>query len=268
MSKFDRLCVAPGERARLGRRDPSDDLGWNKEEALALLEQEKESLSELQYRLYAEGSRAVLVVLQGMDTSGKDGVIRHVFSGINPQGCSVVSFKKPSEEELAHDYLWRIHRQVPAKGHIGVFNRSHYEDVLIARVRGLVAPRVWKKRYAQINAFERHLTQCGVTLLKCYLHISKAEQKKRLMARLADPGKRWKFNPQDLEERKLWGAYRRAYEEALTHCSSVEAPWYVIPADRKWVRDLALARLLRRTLDRMNPRYPRVRSAQSAPGVL
>lgn len=264
MSTLESLRVRPGERARLSRRDPAEDLGWEKESTRESLVREKELLSELQYRLYAEGSRAVLVVLQGMDTSGKDGAIRHVFSGINPQGCSVVSFKKPTEEELAHDYLWRIHRRVPARGHIGVFNRSHYEDVLIARVRRLVAPAIWKQRYAQINAFERHLTQCGVTLLKCYLHISKAEQKKRLDARLADPRKRWKFNPQDLEERKLWPAYQRAYEEALTRCSSAEAPWHVIPADRKWVRDLALARLLRRTLERMDPRYPTARQPRRA----
>lgn len=250
MAGLETLRVRSGGPARLDRRDPAEDLGWDKEEARRSLQEEKGRLAELQTRLYARGKGAVLLVLQGMDTSGKDGTIRHVLSGVNPQGCQTTAFKTPCAEELAHDYLWRVHQRVPAYGHIGVFNRSHYEDVLIARVRRLVPPSVWRARYRQINAFERHLSECGVTLLKCCLHISKDEQLRRLRRRRTDPAKRWKYNPGDMAERKLWTAYQKAYEEALSRCSTPQAPWYVIPADRKWVRDLVVARLLRRALER------------------
>ncbi|WP_457629107.1 polyphosphate kinase 2 family protein [Oceanithermus sp.] len=215
-------------------------------------------LSELQARLYAEGQRALLVVLQGMDTAGKDGTIRRVFRMVNPQGVKVTSFKKPSELELAHDYLWRVHARVPARGEIGIFNRSHYEDVLVVRVHNLVPPGVWSRRYDHINAFEQMLADEGTRIVKFFLHISKEEQKRRLEARLEDPKKRWKFNPADLAERELWDDYMAAYAEALGRTSSDHAPWYAVPADRKWQRDLIVARVLLETLEAMDPQFPKV----------
>jgi PPK2 family polyphosphate:nucleotide phosphotransferase len=191
-----------------------------------------------------------------MDTGGKDGTIRRVLGSLNPQGVRVVSFKAPTPEERAHDYLWRVHREIPARGMIGVFNRSHYEDVLVAKVRGLAPPREIEARYGQINRFERHLSENGVVLVKFFLHISKEEQKARLQARLDDPRKRWKFDPADLAERKRWDEYQEAYETALRRCSSPWAPWYVIPGDHKWARNLAVARILRLTLEGMKLRYP------------
>ena len=223
-----------------------------KEKTKALLER----LTDLQARLYAESQRSLLVVLQGRDTCGKDGTIRRVFDAVNPQGYTVTSFKKPSEVELQHDFLWRIHKAVPAKGMIGIFNRSHYEDVLVVRVRNLVPRREWSKRYDQINAFERGLTENGVTVLKFFLHISKAEQKERLLARLEDPTKQWKFNAGDLGERALWNSYTSAYRDALRKCSTPWAPWYVVPADKKKVRDYLIAQVVVDTLKRMSPQYP------------
>ena len=214
------------------------------------------AIAELQNRLYAEGKRALLIVIQATDTGGKDSTIRKVLGPINPQGVIVTNFKAPSSIELAHDYLWRIHQAVPAKGMIGVFNRSHYEDVLIVRVHGLAPKDAIEQRYDQINDFERHLSENGVTILKFFLHISKDEQKERLQARLDDPSKHWKFNPGDLEERKHWGDYQDAFEIALSRCSTRHAPWFVIPADRKWYRNAVIARIIRHTLEELDPHYP------------
>ncbi|MGI9487231.1 MAG: polyphosphate kinase 2 family protein [Geminicoccaceae bacterium] len=214
------------------------------------------AIAELQNRLYAEGKRALLIVIQATDTGGKDSTIRKVLGPINPQGVRVTSFKAPSSIELAHDYLWRIHQAVPAKGMIGVFNRSHYEDVLIVRVHGLAPKEAIEKRYDQINDFERHLNENGVTILKFFLHISKDEQKERLQARLDDPSKHWKFNPGDLEEREHWDDYQDAFEIALNRCSTRHAPWFVIPADRKWYRNAVIARIIRHTLEELDPHYP------------
>jgi PPK2 family polyphosphate:nucleotide phosphotransferase len=200
----------------------------------------------------------VLVVLQGIDSAGKDGTINKVMEAFNPQGCPVTAFKVPSAEELAHDYLWRVHRSVPRKGEIGIFNRSHYEDVLVVRVHDLVPKRVWSKRYDQINAFERHLTETGTTIVKFFLSIDKDEQRKRFQARYDDPTKRWKFAMGDLEERKRWDDYQAAFEDALSRTSTAAAPWYVIPANRKWFRNLAVATILASTIADLKPQYPPV----------
>jgi PPK2 family polyphosphate:nucleotide phosphotransferase len=213
-------------------------------------------LADLQDRLWAEAKRSVLVVLQGIDAAGKDGTINKVMEAFNPQGCPVTSFKVPSAEELAHDYLWRVHRQVPRRGEIGIFNRSHYEDVLVVRVHELVPKSVWSKRYEQINAFERTLSESGTTIVKFFLSIDRDEQRERFQARYDDPTKRWKFSLGDLEERKLWDRYQAAFDEALTRTSTAWAPWYVIPANRKWFRDLAVATILADTLAGLKPAYP------------
>jgi PPK2 family polyphosphate:nucleotide phosphotransferase len=243
----------PGFPSQLGTHDSPKDLGEEQ------LDELREKLAALQYRLWAERRRSVLLVLQGMDTSGKDGVIRHVITGMNPSGCRVVSFKKPSEEENGHDFLWRIHRHAPARGEIVVFNRSHYEDLLVTRVRGLAPVEVWKARYGQINEFEELLSESGTTIVKCYLHISKKEQKERLLARLADPEKNWKFDPNDVEERKRWDAYTEAYQDALGKCSTRVAPWLIVPADKKWYRNWAIARVLVEVMEKMDPRPPKGR---------
>ena len=212
---------------------------------------------ELQRALFAECRHALLIVLQGRDASGKDGLIRKVFGPLDAQGCIVTAFKKPTALELAHDYLWRVHQAVPRRGMIGLFNRSHYEDVLVVRVHSLVPEAQWRLRYDQINDFERMLTENGTTILKFFLHISRAEQKERLLKRLDDPAKNWKFNPADLEERRLWDSYTAAYLEALSRCSTSWAPWYVVPADKKAVRDVLVAEMLVQTLEGMNPQFPR-----------
>ena len=216
----------------------------------------RDELAELQHRLYSEGKRKLLIVFQAMDAGGKDGAIRAVFRGVNPQGVQVTSFKAPTKEELDRDFLWRIHKAVPGKGMIGVFNRSQYEDVLIVRVDNIVPEAVWRPRYAFINQFEKLLYDTGTTLLKFYLHISKKEQKQRFQERLDDPAKNWKFSREDLVKRKQWDDYMTAYGEMLTQCSTDHAPWYVIPADQNWYRDLALARIIVGTLREMNPQYP------------
>ncbi|GAA1276524.1 polyphosphate--nucleotide phosphotransferase [Pseudonocardia aurantiaca] len=217
-------------------------------------------LDHLQEALYAQatggGRRAVLLVLQGMDTSGKGGVIRHVGGLVNPQGLHIATFKKPTPEELAHHFLWRIRNQVPRPGFIGIFDRSHYEDVLVARVESLVSEEVWRRRYDEINAFEAELTEKGVTVLKCMLHISPEEQAERLLARLDDPAKRWKYNPGDLDARAKWWEYMQAYADAMRACDSDTAPWYVVPSDRKWYRNWAVAALLDETLTEMDPKFP------------
>jgi len=252
------LIVRPGKGIRLSRVDASDDAGLaNKAGAQERLAADLERLRELQQLLYADSRFALLVVLQAMDTGGKDGTIRHVMSGLNPAGCVVTSFKAPSSEELSHDYLWRIHKAVPARGMIGVFNRSHYEDVLVVRVHKLVPSEVWKRRYRQINDFERMLDENGVKILKFYLHISKDEQAKRLRDRIADKSKNWKFSAADLAERKLWGKYQEAFEDAINQCSTEWAPWHVVPANKKWARDCIVARAMVEALESMPLRWPK-----------
>jgi len=243
---------------KLSNYDPNDTSFYHseKDKGKKKLEELNNELESLQEMLYAEGKRRVLIVLQGMDTSGKDGVIRHVFEGVNPQGVQVASFKVPTSPELAHDYLWRIHQKTPGKGEIVIFNRSHYEDVLVVRVHNLVSPEVWKKRYDQIKSFERLLIEEGTIILKFFLHISPEEQAKRFLERVETPEKNWKFNPGDLEERKHWQEYMEAYEDALNKTSTNYAPWYVIPSDRKWYRNLAIASIMVDTLKEMKMSYP------------
>jgi PPK2 family polyphosphate:nucleotide phosphotransferase len=250
------LRVRPGARVDLSSIDPSATYGRVKETASAELEEGLARLTSLQDRLWAEGKRRVLVVLQGIDAAGKDGTLRHVMGAFNPQGCPVTSFKVPSAEELAHDYLWRVHRRAPGTGEIGVFNRSHYEDVLIVRVHDLVPKEVWSRRYEQINAFERLLVEEGTTIVKFFLYIDRDELRERFQARLDDPDKRWKYRLGDLEELKRWNDYIAAFEEALTRCSTADAPWYIIPSNRKWFRNLAVANILADTLDDLDPHYP------------
>lgn len=216
----------------------------------------RDELKEWQYRLYAEGRRKLLIVLQALDAGGKDGAIRAVFEGVNPQGVVVTSFKVPTREELDRDFLWRIHKAVPGAGMIGVFNRSHYEDVLVVRVLGLVPEAVWRARFEQINQFERLLADTGTTVLKFYLHISKEEQRQRLQERVDNPQKRWKFDLNDLKQRARWDEYRAAFEDAFRSCSTDYAPWYVIPADQNWYRNLAMARVIVGTLRQLDPQYP------------
>jgi PPK2 family polyphosphate:nucleotide phosphotransferase len=215
-----------------------------------------ERLDKLQEALFAGASHSVLLVLQGMDTSGKGGTIRHACGLVNPQGLHIKSFKKPTRAELRHDFLWRIRRALPAPGMIGVFDRSHYEDVLIARVNSLVTEDVWRGRYDQTNAFEQELAGAGTTIIKCFLHISPEEQRKRLEARLLRPEKHWKYNPADLEARANWAAYQEAYAEALIRCDSDAAPWYIVPSDHKWYRNWAVSQLLLETLEQLDPGYP------------
>ncbi len=250
--------IEPGAPVKLSGRDTvREDLFADKSEAKAHLKECAEAIDALQDRLYAERTRALLVVLQGIDTSGKDGTVRGVFNACGPLGVNVKGFGRPSELELAHDFLWRVHGATPRKGTIGIFNRSHYEDVLVARVRTRAPAGEIERRYAQINAFERHLTENGVTVLKFMLHISKQEQRERLQERLDDPAKHWKFNPGDLEDRKAWDDFQRAYEIALERCSTAHAPWRVVPADKKWRRNAVVASIVRGTLEEMNPQYPK-----------
>lgn len=252
------LCVAPGKKIRLRDFDADFTAGIRKgEHVQAELADNVAALDDLGYRLYAEGRRSLLIILQGMDSAGKDGTIRHVMEGFNPQSCQVTSFKQPSLDELAHDFLWRIHRAAPRKGNVGIFNRSHYEDVLVVRVHEIVPKEEWQTRYERINRFEKMLTESGTTIVKIFLHISKDEQRKRLQARLDDPKKRWKFSRADIAEREYWGDYQRAYEAAMTRCNTDYAPWYIVPANRKWYRNLVISRVLRKTLERMNPQYPK-----------
>ncbi|HEX9385360.1 MAG TPA: polyphosphate kinase 2 family protein [Anaerolineales bacterium] len=245
-----RYLVEPGTKVKLSEWDPNDtsEFRGGREQARIEIEKLNHRLEQLQEVLYAEHKHKVLIVLQAMDTGGKDGAIRHVFEGVNPNGTRVANFKEPSEEEKDHDYLWRIHKQVPAKGEIVIFNRSHYEEVLIVRVHKLVSPDVWKQRFDQINAFEQILAENRTTILKFYLHIDKDEQKKRLQARLNDPNKHWKFRKGDLEERKLWPEYMQAYEDVLNKTSTAGAPWFIVPANHKWYRDLVISSVLIETL--------------------
>jgi PPK2 family polyphosphate:nucleotide phosphotransferase len=250
------LTVKPGKKIDLADFDPADDGALNEKAAAPITKDNVAVIDHLCYRLYAENRQALLCVFQGMDTAGKDGVIRKVLSGVDPVNCQVTAFKRPSVEEARHDFLWRIHKAVPGHGDIGIFNRSHYEDVLAPRVRKTVAKADWKSRYDRINEFERLLVDSGVTIVKCFLHISKDEQKRRLEARLKNPKKRWKFQAADLADRKLWDDYQRAYADALTKCNTKWAPWTIVPADQKWHRDLVVSGALRETLERMNPQFP------------
>lgn len=250
--------VVPNKKLKLSKHQ-TDDTGHfrNKEDAVPAVRANLDKLDKLQELLYAEAKRSLLIVFQAMDAGGKDGAIEHVFSGLNPQGCSVTNFKVPSAEELAHDYLWRIHAAVPRKGMIGIFNRSHYESVLVERVKQLVPEKTWSRRYDHINAFEKLLADEGTVILKFFLHISPEEQKRRLQARLEDPQKNWKFNPGDLAERKRWDDYMEAYDDALEKCSTEHAPWYIVPADHKWFRNWVVSDVIVRTLESLHMKYPK-----------
>lgn len=251
------LTVPPGKRVKLGDFDPAftegiDDRTKAKKETRKHIE----AIDNLIYRLYGESQRALLMILQGMDAAGKDGTIRKVMTGVNPQCCDVTSFRVPTAEEREHDFLWRIHRAIPRAGMVGIFNRSQYEDVIVVRVDKLVPKSVWKARYREINEFEKTLVQGGITVVKFFLHISKDKQRERLQERLEDPNRRWKFRLGDLDVRKQWDDYQEAYADALTKCNTEHAPWHIIPADHKWYRNLAISRVLHETLETMNPQFP------------
>jgi PPK2 family polyphosphate:nucleotide phosphotransferase len=252
-----KLIVPPGEKVHLDKYDPSDTLGHELDEKTqAKLQKTLKRLDDLQYLLYAEKQRALLIVLQGMDASGKDGTIRHVMSGVDPAGCLVTPFKVPTEEERNHDFLWRIHRAVPEVGMIGIFNRSQYEDVLVVRIHKLVPRHEWKHRYDEINSFEKMLAQNRVHILKFFLHISKDEQKKRFEARLTERAKYWKVSQADFAERKYWDQYVAAYEDVLSKCSTDAAPWFIIPANHKWFRDAAVSKIVVETLESFDMKFP------------
>ncbi len=258
---LDRYRVTPGANVKLDSFDPNDHGAFpadaeGKKAARDQLKVQRKRLAELQQLLYADGRRSLLVLLQAMDAGGKDGTIRKVMTGMNPQGVRVTSFKAPSAEELAHDFLWRINRALPARGMIRVFNRSHYEDVLVVRVKELVPEAVWSKRYGMINALEERLVETGTVVLKLFLNIDRGEQRERLQARLDDPAKHWKFNPGDLKERAHWDAYMTAYQDALRRCSSVGAPWFVVPANRKWYRNVVVAQIVIEALERLPLAFP------------
>jgi PPK2 family polyphosphate:nucleotide phosphotransferase len=257
-----KLLLKPGKKTRklkLKDWDPDYDAGKKKEEVEKELVHFSSRISELQYKLFAANSQSLVIILQGVDTSGKDGTIRHVMGALNPQSCYVRPFKVPTTEELSHDYLWRVHMAVPSKGQIAIFNRSHYDDIIEVRVHNLVPKNELTPRYGQINDFEKYLAENHVTILKFFLHISKHEQKKRLQERLEDPTKRWKISEGDLENRKYWDKYMESYEEALSKCSTKWAPWYIIPANLKWFRNWAVAQIILETLDSMKLKYPQPR---------
>ncbi|MBE2183700.1 MAG: polyphosphate kinase 2 family protein [Anaerolineae bacterium] len=260
---FNSYRVKPDTKIKLKDISPVSTVALKKADAAARLEVLKAELDTLQEELYAAGKNSVLVIMQGMDTSGKDGAIRHVFGDVNPQGCRVESFKTPTPEELAHDFLWRVHKVTPPRGMITVFNRSHYEDVLIVRVHDLVPEETWRARYEMINAFESLLAAQGTIILKFFLHISKDEQAERLLAREEDISKAWKLSPSDWRERLLWDGYQKAYEDALEQCSSEHAPWYIVPADKKWVRNLVIAELITSTLHQYRDDWRKTLEAMS-----
>jgi PPK2 family polyphosphate:nucleotide phosphotransferase len=251
------LIVEPGRKVRLKDIDPAyHGKHEGREQAQPEIEGYLQRMEKLQELLYAERKHAMLIVLQGIDAAGKDGVCWHVVKGMNPQGCSVTGFKQPSPEELAHDFLWRVHQRTPALGHVGVFNRSHYEDVLIARVDSLVPRPVWQARYRHINEFERMLVESDIHVVKIFLHLSKAEQRRRFEVRIRDPRKQWKFDAQDLDKRRQWAAYRQAFGDMLGRCNTHYARWYVVPADHKWLRDLAVTQIMYATLKSLALRFP------------
>ncbi len=256
---IDRFRVQPDKTLDLGSWDPQETPGWDpadKDGAKALVGRLNDRLEELQELMWAQGTERVLVVLQAMDAGGKDGTIKHVFDGVNPSGVKVASFKKPSSRELAHDYLWRIHQHVPGDGELVIFNRSHYEDVLVVRVENLVPPERWERRYDHIRNFEQILADEGTTIIKLFLHISKDEQRERLQERLDRPEKNWKFDPADLGPRSKWSRYQEAFEVALSRTSTRSAPWYVVPANRKWYRNLVVSEILVQTLEGLNMTFP------------
>ena len=250
------MVVKPGAKLHLGTVDPAAKPDMSRDDAEREVERLRERLLELQQALYAEHQRSLLIVIQAMDTGGKDGAIKKICSGLDPNGVHLTNFKYPSPEEWDHDFLWRVHHAAPQKGVIGIWNRSHYEDVLVPRVHKQITEKVWRQRCEDINAFERLLTRNGVTFVKFFLHISKDEQKERLEARLKDPTKLWKFNTGDLKERALWDSYQDAYEAVLNECATDYAPWHVVPANRKWARNLAMLQTIVSTLERMDPQYP------------
>ena len=256
MIDYSRYLVKPGEKFSLASRKTKETQGIDEGEADKKVKRNRKKIAKLQERLFAEREQSLLIVLQAMDTAGKDSTIREVTKGINPQGCRVASFKAPTKRELEQDFLWRIHYHTPRKGYIGIFNRSHYEDVLIVRVHGWASPEVIEGRYSHINNFEHLLTERGTRIIKIMLHISKEYQLARLRRRLERPDKHWKFNPGDLKERQHWDEYMSAYEIALNRCSSRYAPWYVIPAEERWFRDLAITQLIVDTLEEMDPHFP------------
>lgn len=261
---MDKRYILDAPRAiSLGDFDPGDTGGMDKDTAEGELAKLEKRLTDQQDLLYGAAENAVLVVLQGLDTSGKDGTIKHVMASVNPAGCQVWSFKQPTPEELAHDFLWRVHRRTPGKGVLGIFNRSHYEDVLVVRVHDLVPRDVWKRRYEQINAFEHTLAQSGTIILKFFLHISKKVQEERLLAREQEIDKAWKLSVDDWREREYWDEYQKAYEDALGRCGTEEAPWYVVPADKKWYRNLFIARAI---VERLEPDERRWKHALEARG--
>lgn len=252
-----KLAQPPVKALRLVEIDPNESEHYrSKKDVRDELARQRERIAELQARLYAERKQSLLIVLQAMDTGGKDGTIRGVFQGVNPQGCQVWSFKAPSTEELEHDFLWRYHQKTPPRGMITIFNRSHYEDVLIVRVKQMIEEDVWRHRYAMINEFEHMLTLNNTVVLKFFLYISKDEQKRRLESRLQDPTKHWKFSSNDIKERAYWDQYMLAFEDAINQCSTEYAPWYIVPANKKWYRNLVIARTIADTLDAMNPQFP------------
>jgi PPK2 family polyphosphate:nucleotide phosphotransferase len=248
--------VKPGDHAALARRDPADDLGVSKQAGEERLERVRIRLGNLQERLFAESKRSLLLVLQGLDASGKDGVIRSVFDDVNPQGCRVVSFRAPTSTELAHDYLWRVHAALPGRGEIGIFNRSHYEDVVAVRMLDIAPKKVWSRRPGHITAWERMLVDEGTTLVKVFLHISKDEQRARFQERIDDPEKRWKFRAADLEVRKRFDDYVAAWDDVISETSTAWAPWHVVPADRNWLKALVVGELLVDALERIDPQFP------------
>ena len=254
---YPRYRLEPGTNIDLSAVDADASEHYRgKKDVKDELDTQRDRIRELQARLYAERRQSLLIVLQAMDTGGKDGTIRGVFQGVNPQGCQVWSFKAPSTEELEHDFLWRYHTKIPPRGMISIFNRSHYEEVLIVRVKGLMPEEVWRHRYEMINEFEHMLSLNNTAVVKFYLHISKDEQKRRLQSRLDDPSKHWKFSSADLKERAFWDDYMAAFEDAIGNCSTDYAPWYVVPANKKWYRNLVIARTIADTLEAMNPQYP------------
>ena len=255
-NRIDALRVSHPKSFKLKDYDPADTLGWHKDAAVAELEHDKLKLDQMQQRLNAEGRSSVLLVLQARDAAGKDGTIRAILSGLNPAGVQVTSFKVPAGHETEHDYLWRVHAACPRAGDIGVFNRSHYEEVLIVRVKGLVPRSVWRKRFRHICEFERLLHDEGTRVVKCFLNVSKAEQARRFQDRLDDPAKGWKFREGDIADRKLWPKFQAAYEDVITETSTAYAPWYVVPADHNWVRNLAVAKILLNTLRDLGPEFP------------
>ena len=254
-----KLIVKPGSRIRLKHFDPSyHGKHESRESALPEIQKNLQKMDQLQYLMYAENKHSLLIVLQGLDAAGKDGVVRHVLTGMNPEGCVSVNFKQPTKEELAHDFLWRVHPHVPARGSVAIFNRSHYEDVLVARVHGLVPEKIWSKRYDQINDFERLIvTENNTTILKFFLHISKGEQLARFKKRLDDPARQWKISDSDYKERDYWSDYIRAFEDVLTKTSTEHAPWFIIPSNHKWFRDLAISQIIVRQVKDMDMQLPK-----------